>query len=210
MTHRGQRGFTLIEVLLATVLLAAGLALAFVTLRSAIALSGRGEAIAERSERVRAVSSFLRRRLTGALPVALANDPQTLEQQRFIGEPQRMRFVAEVPDYLGRGGPYLHDLTVSGSGDRQQLSVALQQIQAGKIVTENGQRPPERLADDLRKVRLRYRGLDAQGKLGDWQTEWETSDRLPLQVSIEIEDARGDAWPALVVALPQGQRPWGR
>ena len=36
--NRNVRGFTLIEVLLATVLLAAGLALAFATLRSATAM----------------------------------------------------------------------------------------------------------------------------------------------------------------------------
>ena len=47
---RQARGFTLIEVLLATMLLATGLALAFATLRAATATAQRGEAIAERSE----------------------------------------------------------------------------------------------------------------------------------------------------------------
>ena len=41
--HRSARGFTLIEVLLATVLLAAGLALAFATLRASTATAQRGE-----------------------------------------------------------------------------------------------------------------------------------------------------------------------
>ena len=39
-----QRGFTLLEVLLATTLLAAGLALAFATLRTAAATTERGSA----------------------------------------------------------------------------------------------------------------------------------------------------------------------
>ena len=44
-------GFTLIEVLAATVLLAAGLALGFATLRAATATAERGEAMAARTER---------------------------------------------------------------------------------------------------------------------------------------------------------------
>lgn len=70
-----QRGFTLIEVLLATVLLATGLALAFATLRASTATVERGEALAQRSERMRAVEGFLRRRLASAQPIGFAIDP---------------------------------------------------------------------------------------------------------------------------------------
>ena len=34
-----------------------------------------------------------------------------------------MRFVADLPDYLGRGGPYLHDFVVEG--DRDDARIAL-------------------------------------------------------------------------------------
>ncbi|MGH8045091.1 MAG: prepilin-type N-terminal cleavage/methylation domain-containing protein, partial [Stenotrophomonas sp.] len=47
MTHpQRMRGFTLIEVLLATVLLVGGLALAFATVRSAMNIAQRGERVA--------------------------------------------------------------------------------------------------------------------------------------------------------------------
>src|SRR5690606_33473967 len=55
---RRTRGFTLIEILLATALLAAGLALAFATLRAAGATADRGEALAQRNEHMRAVLGF--------------------------------------------------------------------------------------------------------------------------------------------------------
>ena len=61
-----QHGFSLIEVLLATVLLAAGLALAFASLRAATATTQRGESQAQRSERMRPVEGFLRRRIASA------------------------------------------------------------------------------------------------------------------------------------------------
>ena len=200
--NRLARGFTLIEVLLATVLLAAGLALAFATLRSATAMVQRGEVIAQRNERIRAVEGFLRRRIASAQMIAFATDPGTRLQSRFLGEPQRMRFVADLPDYLGRGGPYLHDLSVADGGDRLLASFAM--VQAGQAIEETQSRPPEVLADGLRVVRFRYRGMDPEGGLGDWQLQWDAAEVLPVQVSIDIESADGVHWPGLVVSLAQG------
>jgi general secretion pathway protein J len=200
--NRNVRGFTLIEVLLATVLLAAGLALAFATLRSATAMVQRGEGIAQRNERIRAVEGFLRRRISSAQVIAFAIDPTTQRQYRFVGEERRMRFVADLPDYLGRGGPYLHDLVAADEGGRLLASFAM--VQAGQTVREAQPRPPEILADDLGGIRFRYRGLDQEGKLGQWQERWTAAESLPLQVSIDIESADGQSWPGLVVSLAQG------
>jgi general secretion pathway protein J len=199
---RNVRGFTLIEVLLATVLLAAGLALAFATLRSATAMVQRGESIAQRNERIRAVEGFLRRRISSAQAIAFAVDPNTQRQYRFVGEAQRMRFVADLPDYLGRGGPYLHDLVAADGGSQLLASFAM--VQAGQAVREAQPRPPEMLADNLRATRFRYRGLDQEGKLGEWQDRWTAAESLPLQVSIDIQSADGQRWPGLVVSLAQG------
>ncbi|MET0893475.1 MAG: type II secretion system protein J [Pseudoxanthomonas sp.] len=195
-------GFTMIEVLLATMLLVMGLGLAFATLRASTTVVQRGELIAQRSERMRAVEGFLRRRLAAAQMIAFATDPATRQQSRFIGEPQRMRFVSDLPDYLGRGGPYLHDLMVADGGSR--LLVAFQMVQAGQAIEEAQPRPPEALADTLRDVRFRYRGLKPEGGLDDWQSQWIAGETLPLQVSIDIEAADGTRWPALIVTLAQG------
>ncbi len=194
------RGFTLIEVLLATLLLAGGLALAFATLRSATALVQRGEAMAQRSERIRSAETFLRRRIASAQLIAFATDPQTQQQIRFLGEPQRMRFVSDLPDYLGRGGPYLHDLGVAEG----RLLVSFTLVQGGQAIEEAQPRPPEPLASGLRAVRFRYRGIDPEGGLGDWQDRWTTGDVLPVQVAMDIESADGARWPELVVSLAQG------
>jgi general secretion pathway protein J len=199
-------GFTLIEVLLATVLLAAGLALAFATLRSSTALVGRGESMAQRNEHMRAVQGYLRARLSMAQPIVFATDRGTLQQARFIGSPQRMRFVADLPDYLGYGGPYLHDLSVD---DRGRLQVAFTVAQPDQSLDdlENAARElrPERLADGLRAVRFRYRGLDEENRLGEWQDRWETAELLPLQVKVEVQGADGTRWPDLVVTLARSE-----
>lgn len=198
------RGFTLIEVLLATVLLAAGMALAFAAVRSAMSISARGEVIAADNERMRAVEGFLRRRLSTAMALPMQRDALSGAATVFSGGPQTLSFVAEVPDYLGRGGPYIHTLEVDGSGERQELRIGLVLLQAGQAVAETPPRSSELLVGELKQVRLRYRGIDpATSALGGWQEQWDVPGRMPLLVAIEITPARGAAWPPLLVALPQ-------
>lgn len=198
-----QRGFTLIEVLLATTLLALGLALAFATLRAATATVERGEVIAARSERMRAVDGFLRRRLAQATPIAFAIDEGSGRMIRFIGEPDRMRFVADLPDYLGRGGPHLHDVAVLDGEGGSRLAVSFAMVASGAIIEDRQARPPETLVPDLAQARFRYRGLGEDGLLGEWTDTWEQVDMLPLQVSVELASRGGGTWPPLVVMLPQ-------
>jgi general secretion pathway protein J len=199
---RHARGFTLIEVILATVLLAAGLALAFASLRAASAAAARGEEIARRDERMRAVEGFLRQRLVATRPIAYGLDSASGQQLRFSGDGNQMRFVADLPDYLGRGGPYVQTFRVVRDGDSQRIEVDLAMALGGQVIADSPPRPPDVLADGLRDVRFRYRGMTEDGRLGGWSETWNTPDALPLQVSVDLVDKDGRAWPSLVVALP--------
>lgn len=207
--RRTRRGFTLIEVLLATALLAAGLALAFVTVRSAMTLSRRGEAVAAGNERMRAVQGLLRRQLAQALRSPMEPPDPAREPLFFAGQPQRLRFVSELPGYLGRGGAYLHDLQVVRAGPGVRLQLGLVMVQNGEQLPETPARAPEQLVDGLRRVTLRYRGREAaSGQLGEWLTAWEDTRRPPLLVSIQVEPLQGPPWPELVVAL-ENAGAWG-
>ncbi|MGN7917504.1 MULTISPECIES: prepilin-type N-terminal cleavage/methylation domain-containing protein [Lysobacter] len=201
--RRGARGFTLIEVLLAMVLLVAGLTLAFATLSAATKTAARGEALAHRSERERAVEGFLRKRIAATRPIPFAFDQSTAVPQRFVGEPDRLRFVADLPDYLGQGGPYLHDFVIEGDGDQARILLSLSMVLAGETIKEARERPPELLVEGLKSARFRYRSMDPQrGELGEWQERWQTPEQLPLFVEVTLTDRDGRAWPPLVVALP--------
>lgn len=197
--RRGVRGFTLVEVLLASALLAAGLTLAFATIMGATATARRGEDIAQANEHMRAVQGFLRRRIAGARGATFDTDPASGLPMRFAGDGERMRFVADLPDYIGRGGPNLHDLRIERDGEGVRVLLDLAVVQAGASLPER--RPaPEVLADGLREARFRYRGLGPEGRLADWQDEWTAVEQLPLLVEIRLVDADGREWPTLVVA----------
>lgn len=196
-------GFTLIELLVATVLLAAAMTLGFATLRASSHAATRGEARAQRNERMRAVEGFLRKRIASALPVAYDMDGKTGSPSRFSGEEDHLRFVADLPAYLGRGGPHLHDISVVRDGDGVRLQAQFAVVLANKVVEEPNPRPPESLVGGLRAVKIRYRALDSQMRIGDWQDTWTQADRMPLQVRIDIVDGDGKRWPPIVVSLPQ-------
>lgn len=195
-----QRGFTLLEILVATALLATAMALAFATVRSATAVVTRGELMAERNARIRAVHGFLRQRIGAAQGIAWGLDNTTGLITRFEGEPARMRFVADLPAWLGRGGPHLHTLAVAGSGPGTRLQADFAMVQAGQVIAA-GAIPPEPLAAPLASARFGYRGLDANGAIGPWQSNWQHPEALPLQVRVDIADEAGP-WPELVVELP--------
>ena len=113
-----------------------------------------------------------------------------------------MRFVADLPDYLGRGGPYLHDFVIEGDGERGRITLALGMVVSGQVIEEDAERPPEVLVEGLESARFRYRSYAPDGTLGDWQDQWENAEQLPLMVEVTLTDANGDAWPPVVVSLP--------
>jgi general secretion pathway protein J len=155
--------------------------------------------MAARSERMRAVEGFLRRRLEAVRPVPFNFDQSTGATQRFIGERDRMRFVADLPDYLGRGGPYLHDFAIE---DGERITLALSMVLAGQTIEESEPRPPEVLVEGLESARFRYRSYAPEGGLGEWLEEWENADQLPLMVEVTLTDGNGEEWPPVVAALP--------
>ena len=112
-----------------------------------------------------------------------------------------MQFVADLPDYLGRGGPHLHDLQLRDAGNgTQALDVLFRLVQAAQARAPA--RPPEALAEGLTRVAFAYRTLGDDGKLGPWQARWENPEALPMQVRVRLADTQGN-WPELVVSLPQ-------
>ena len=198
---RHHRGFTLIEILLATAILAAGMAIAFATIHAATLIGQRDESAAAQLERMQSVERFFRQSLMRALPLSMGLSAQQ-EQTLFVGSSDHLRFVSELADGLGRGGPYVFDLFAVSHNGHIQLRLAVSPRLANQPVQPPDMTKSEVIADDLRQVQFHYRGIDHRmGEPGPWLDEWTHVERLPVIVAIQIEDETW-AWPNMVVALP--------
>lgn len=198
-------GFTLIEVLLATALLAAGMALAFLSLRNAALATEKAQVQAAQSERLRAVQGFLRRQLAGALTQPIEIDPETGEGVVFELQPREIRFVANMPGYLSRGGAHVQTLRlVPDEGEGMRLEFVHQLLAMdGPLDPE---RPPEILMRGIADGAFEARTLSPEGLPQPWSARWESPGQLPplLRLRLELRDGR-QRFPELVVAPRLGQ-----
>lgn len=204
MTAR--RGFSLVEVMLATALLAAGILLAFATLSNATVATERAEAAAQRQERLRAVQGFLRSQIEGALPLPFEPVDATGDVIVFEAEADTLRLVASMPGYLSRGGPYLQTFRLVRGAEGMRLEFVHQ------LLTPEGplspEREPEILLEGITQGRFEVRTLDDFGEPGEWRARWEEPSQIPRLVRLELSLADPRAqWPGLVAAPRLAQMP---
>ncbi len=200
------RGFSLVEVMLATALLATGIALAFATFANAAKATERAEEIAQRNERLRAVQTFIRRQVEGALPLPFEFTEATGEATVFECDGQTLRLVATMPGYLSRGGPHLQQFALVRGENGLRLEFSHQ------LLTPDGaldaEREPEVLLDGIAEASFEVRTLDDDGKPGSWNDDWRQVDQFPrlVRLKLRMRDPRAQ-WPDLVAAPRLAQTP---
>lgn len=203
---RPGRGFTLIEVLVATALLAAGMALAFASLRTAGGSVARGERMAGHSEQSRTAQRFVRRQLAQALPQVFEYDSRSAMRTVFRGDERQVMFVANMPGYVGPGGPHLQTLEIVPDDDRGREGYRLQfryeLVLDGRAIGAVDDRPPVVLVDGIASGGFGYRGFQGDGEIGPWREDWPLEATLPRLVRLELEFIDpGRYWPPLATPL---------
>src|SRR5690606_20083022 len=182
-------GFTLLEVLLATSLLALALALAFSALRGAVGAVRSGEALINRTDEIRVAQEFLRRQLSHAMPMAFEELEDNGERKLFEAEATFLRFVAPMPGYLSRGGPHVQWLEVQRRRDGHALVFDHAQLNGydPEQPKPEDARPPVVLLDRLDDARFEFRAIDETGELGEWTDQWDEPQQMPLMVRLVVE-----------------------
>lgn len=208
-SRRVQNGFTLIEILLALVLLALLMTAAYSGFSASNRAVRRGEEAIDATNKVRVTQQLLRRQVGQALTLAFDQDSGTSVPILIKGSGDELTFVSALPGYLGQGGAYVQHLEVESaeSGRGRQL-VFRHALLNGFDPTESepwAERPVI-LLEDVQEFTIEYRGLDDEGKLDDWSDEWDKPDRLPLLVRMEVEFDEGSRlrWPPLTIPLQLG------
>ena len=201
---RRQAGFTLLEILLASTLLAVLLTLAYSTVSGAVRSTRSGEAQIERTDDVRVTQEFLRRQLSHAMPVAFEQPDDGGDRKVFEADDRGIRFVAPMPGHLSRGGLQVQWLTLSSGRDGLRLEFDHHQLNGYDPDDPKGEdeRPPVTLLDGIAEASFEYRALDDQGELGDWDSDWEDMEALPVLVRLNLHfESDNRHWPMFEVPM---------
>jgi general secretion pathway protein J len=190
------RGFTLIEVLIATSLLAVMSLILTASLRMAAASWEKGEVSVERASRALVVQEFLRARLTVALPIREPDEMNRLTVA-LRGGPQTLSFVSTLPAYI-RGGLHRFRLYLAQREEGMDLRIAV-------LPLTNSPQDPVTPIDDVlvlegvEQFRLSYLGQnELTGELS-WLEEWNAL-VMPRLVRLAIKPQGEAPWPPLMVA----------
>ncbi|GAB4178099.1 MAG: hypothetical protein Kow0020_14150 [Wenzhouxiangellaceae bacterium] len=197
---RRQAGFTLVELMLATALIALIMAMAYGGFRAGLRASLSGDTLIEESNRLRVVHQFVRNQLAQARALVIEQDE--LQRIVFEGGRDRVRFVAPMPGYLSYGGPYVQELRLE-RGTHGVDVVYAYAILNGYEPGDLDRDPPVTLLEDVGDAEFSYLGFDESGEEVLWSDEWEQVDRVPLAIRMDLGLARdnGLRWPGLVVPV---------
>ena len=195
------RGFTLVELTIALVLMAAIAALLYGSLSLAARSWDGGEAKMQQVADLRTTQTYLRSQIA-------AEYPQRMFKIQgfpllFTGERDEMRYAAALPSRVAAGGVYYFRLAVVRDGDR---SLLVQQRMIPDVnaleVPEFGDAERSILAEGIAELRIAYFGRPADAAdavAPTWLDRWDDKQRLPMLVRIDVKPEKGAAWPTLVV-----------
>lgn len=177
-------GFTLLELLLSLAIVAFIMGMIYEGLQTALRAADSGEALIDRTSKVRVTHEFLRHQLTRLLPLAFSQDESRSVGLVFEGDGRKIRYVGPMPGYLGRGGPYVQELEIAG-GQLLFRHWLLNGFDADKIIRNDDD--TLLLLDGIRAASFAFRTTDREGKVTDWKDRWEEPQTTPVMVRLKID-----------------------
>lgn len=198
------RGFTLVELLIAISLLALLSAVLFGSLSFAGRSWDAGEAKVEATANMRLASDYLRTQLSSQHPQRMR---KLLEfPLLFGGERDEIRYAAPLPARIGLGGMWYYRLLLIPNAEKNSSSLVLERVipdlDATAIPTFSGAEHSV-LADGIKDLKITYFGRDRAASpemTPTWRDRWDDPQRLPLLLRLEVTPRLGQPWPAVVIA----------
>ena len=194
-----QSGFTLLELLIAMTLMGLVLVIVYSGLNIGMRSWDAGTERAERTEELRLVEDFIRRRLSESVGV-FRQDPEEGSVVVFEGDESGLTLVTPMLAQLGLGGLYLVRFGVAEGNEGARLSMRWEPYRP------EGEEPAEGeetvLVNRVSGAQWGYFGADEPDAEPRWHERWSNPDERPSLVRLYLE-VEGEPWPALVAALPQ-------
>ncbi|QJR16476.1 prepilin-type N-terminal cleavage/methylation domain-containing protein [Usitatibacter palustris] len=186
-----QKGFTLLEMVIAMVLLAAMLSMAWGGLSFALKAWDIGEEKGHRTADWRLTQNFLRRELSELFPMRF-KDATTLKFA-FDGQPRRLRFVSSRPAGLAAGGLSLVGLEVESAagGEGRFIMRRAQPDDDAVDFAPLDKAEPTVLLKGVDSIEFSYFGGENDLTEPKWTGEWTFPGRIPQLVRMVVKDRDG-------------------
>lgn len=205
--RRHQKGFTLLEILIATAILGIMMVLLFGSISLGARVWDAGEKRAAKVDKILIIHNFIREHLSRARPVI---DDFSEDQEEegpvfaFSGTEETLRFVSILPTSAGRGGMYQFTLEAV-EDEHGEGKVLMAQLRAFYPSLDDVELKIEdvRLLDEISGIELAYFGIDQEfgedEEDREWLDEWEDKSIMPQLVKLIIHPLDGIRWPPLIV-----------
>jgi len=191
-----QRGFTLLELLIALAITAAVVGLMFAGFGVIGRTEERNQQLLDRTERMLVVSQWLGRKFDTLR--LLSRQEGGAFVNFFSGNAAGAMWIAPLPErgdagglHVFRIGPFRHE-----SG-RTDLVVEVLPYNGTAMALDWPSALRETLLGDVRTLQWHYQ----DGRTGEWTQQWDSGKaQFPARIRLEVADLRGD-WPPLLFAL---------
>jgi general secretion pathway protein J len=196
-TRAREAGFSLVEVLVALVLLSLLSMALFSSVRFGMTAWQRG---GERSDQIHTsilVQDLLRRLIGQAYPLVLADGSGRVD---FAGTAASLDFLAPVPVALASGGRARFKLSVERRGDHSDLVLTSRpELVAADAPAELSRKT---LLATIEAGEFAYFGVAHSQSAALWHQHWSGELSLPALVRVSVRFARSDPrlWPDLTIA----------
>jgi general secretion pathway protein J len=198
-----QQGFTLLELLIALTLLGFILVLLFGGLRLGVRSWDASQKQVDSLNSVRSLESFLRREMSVAYPYRWKAGPT--RRVAFLGERDKLSFVAQLPSRVGGGGLYVISIALEQQGKQKRIlwrylpvNALMQDFSALAEATQMVLAASE--LDQVEDIGFSYFGLENEGAAPRWMDRWENDTLLPMLIRVKVRLSNGNEWPDFVVA----------
>lgn len=202
MRRARESGFTLIELVVAMVLVAAMMSLVYSGLTYALKSWDAADAAGRRAADRVLAQGFLRREIMEMFPLRW-KDPSAVKFA-FEGDENRLHFVSSRPAGVALGGLSLVGVEVEDGARVRSRNLVMRRAVAdpdAKDFAPLDAAERSILIEDVDSVSFSYYGAENDFAEPQWAPQWKYPGRMPEMVRMKVKLADGSALPDLVVKV---------